>query len=135
MKIFEYVIVSICILGIIIFKVVHVQENRRIFKKTGFAIGYVEKYEPSDMTSVYIPKFVKKTPRAPTITYNYVIDSVVYVNHYSSDAYKIPPEGIELGSTYLVVYNLNNVKESRILFEFQINKNLNFEQIVSKYKN
>lgn len=133
----EWIIVLI-IGGVILFFLLRSQkqEQETFLNKGEFTIGEVTFYS-SSKPGFIIPKGSGSTPKPSNVFFEYKINNTIYEMRYSNSpgiSY-IPDTGVHEGEKYLVIYDKNNPKKSRMLFEYPIKDSSDFERYVKKLKN
>jgi len=131
-------IIALIIGGLVLFFLLRSQkqEEERIINNGKFTIGEVTFYS-SSKPGFIIPRGGGSTPKPSKVNFKYVVDSIEYENHEANGpgiSY-IPNKGIQEGERYLVIFNINNPEDSKMLFKYPIKDSGDFERYVKDLKN
>jgi hypothetical protein len=121
----------ICIIGLIYFLNERSDKKRRINADPNFAIGRILSFRPYREGNYLFRSYTANDKG--WIEFYYVFKGDTIKNGYDSFGGRIPEKCDCIGKLYLVVFNPNNLMESRILIDKPINDSLDFDNYILEF--
>lgn len=122
----------ICIIGLVYILYERNKIENRINSNHKFSIGKITRFRPSRLGNPV--GITNTTGDSGLVEYFFVNNGDTIINSYGNNFGKIPKSNECLGKKYLVVFNSNNPKESRILVDKPINDSIDFHNYIKEFE-
>lgn len=121
----------ICIIGLVYFLYERNKIENRINSNHDFAIGGIVSFRPYEAGNYIMRSYTAKDKG--WIDFYFIFQGDTVKNGYDSFEAEIPENCDCIGKNYLVVFNSNNPKESRILIDKPIYDSIDFHNYIKEF--
>jgi hypothetical protein len=122
----------ICTIGLVYFLYERNKIENRINSNPEFSIGKITYFRPSRSGNPV--GITNSSGDNGSVEYFFVQNEDTIINRYGNNFGKIPESADCLGKKYMVVFNSNNPKESRILVDKPINDSVDFHNYIKEFE-
>jgi hypothetical protein len=108
-------------------------ENQIIFSNPGYTIGEII-YFSDAKGAIVVPNAITAPAKPSEIKFKYTVNGNDIENNYVAGEFKVPSSGPIAGEKYIVIYLKSNPRKSRMLFEYPLKDNVDFDKYLFEFK-